>query len=227
MPEVPVTLVPPRPPVRVALTGSPRLRGEVLAWARAQDPRLVVVAEVVDPARLLRAPRGCRPEVVVLALPPAGGDPLADLAAFTAGQPGCPVLGLATAQDDQVVARALACGARGVVAVDSSLAELADAVVAVAGGATVVPGRQLTGAVRSLSYASPVSTWPDSLIGYLTPRELEILRLLAAGRSTYEVAASLGITTHTTRTHVQNLLAKLGLSSRLAAAAFAVRHGVC
>jgi DNA-binding CsgD family transcriptional regulator len=58
----------------------------------------------------------------------------------------------------------------------------------------------------------------------LTPRELEVLRLLAAGRSNREIAAELVISEHTVARHVQNMFAKLGVSSRTAASAFAFEH---
>ena len=58
----------------------------------------------------------------------------------------------------------------------------------------------------------------------LTPRELEVLRLVAAGRSNREIAAALVISEHTVARHVQNILAKLGVPSRTAASAFAFAH---
>lgn len=222
-----------RNPVRVALVGSQRLVGGVLALALSRDPRLVVVTQILDPAQALRECHDCLPDVVALDLAPAAADPLGALAALTAGRPDCPVLVLTALEDEAMLTRALGCGARGYLTAESSLAELADSLVAVAEGATVVAARPLTAVVRRTAAAQRLSgtqpaldSWAASLIAYLTPREQEVLRLLADGRSTLEMAASLGITRHTTRTHIQNLLTKLGLSSRLAAAAFAVHHGV-
>jgi DNA-binding NarL/FixJ family response regulator len=62
--------------------------------------------------------------------------------------------------------------------------------------------------------------------GELTDRELEVLRLVAAGRSNREIAAELVISEHTVARHLQNIFAKLGLSSRSAATAFAFEHGL-
>ena len=68
---------------------------------------------------------------------------------------------------------------------------------------------------------------PDSeLAEELTSRELEVLRLVGAGRANKEIAAELGISERTARTHVSNILAKLGLSSRTQAALWAVREGL-
>ena len=60
----------------------------------------------------------------------------------------------------------------------------------------------------------------------LTTRELQILRVLATGKSNHEIAAELVISDHTVRRHLQNIFAKLGVSSRAAATAFAFRHGL-
>ena len=60
----------------------------------------------------------------------------------------------------------------------------------------------------------------------LTPRELEILRGLARGRSSEQLAEELKMSPHTLRTHVQNILTKLGVHSKLEALVYAIRHGV-
>ena len=62
--------------------------------------------------------------------------------------------------------------------------------------------------------------------GELTARELEVLRLVGAGKANKEIAAELGISERTARTHVSNILGKLGLSSRTQAALWAVREGL-
>jgi DNA-binding NarL/FixJ family response regulator len=63
-----------------------------------------------------------------------------------------------------------------------------------------------------------------ALADFLTPREYEVLRRLVAGQSTQSIAAEMGVSYSTSRTHIQNVLVKLGVHSRLAASAFAVRH---
>lgn len=67
---------------------------------------------------------------------------------------------------------------------------------------------------------------PELRLRHLTARESEVLALLVEGASTEEVAASLGVANNTARTHIQSILTKLGVRSRLEAAAFAVRHGL-
>ncbi|MCA1679613.1 MAG: helix-turn-helix transcriptional regulator, partial [Actinobacteria bacterium] len=74
--------------------------------------------------------------------------------------------------------------------------------------------------IDSLTAAGPGSISAHGL----TERELEVLRLVAAGKSNRQIAAELVISDHTVRRHLQNIFAKLGVSSRAAATAFAFRH---
>ena len=78
--------------------------------------------------------------------------------------------------------------------------------------------------------AQPDLAWLESLgrtkVSPLTDRELEVLRLLATGRTNREIAAALVISPHTVSRHVQNIFVKLGLSSRAAATAYAYEHGL-
>ena len=218
---------PPRQPVRLVLVDPHQLVSGVLALALGNDPRLTMVAEVNDPAL---APAVCRdqwPDVVIMNIAHRSDNSLQVLASLITERPACAVLVLTPIDDDVFIAQVLEIGARGYLTADATLAEVAEGVVAVAQGHTVVAPRHVTGVVRGLSrFSAEQRTWPDSVIKFLTPREREILLLLVVGRSTSEIADGLGITVQTTRTHIQNLLEKLGVPSRLAAAAFAVRHGV-
>jgi DNA-binding CsgD family transcriptional regulator len=79
------------------------------------------------------------------------------------------------------------------------------------------------GAAPDLTRMTPAATRPA---GDLTPRELDVLRLVAAGRSNRQIAAELVVSEHTVARHVQNILAKLRVPSRTAAAAYAFEHGL-
>jgi DNA-binding NarL/FixJ family response regulator len=93
----------------------------------------------------------------------------------------------------------------------------------------------VSGVTREVFAFVPISGWPDIVApqtvtrgagSALTTRELEILRLLGAGKSNKEIAAQLQISERTARTHVSNILGKLGLTSRTQAALWAVRQGL-
>ena len=213
--------------VRLALVDPHHLVSGVLAMALGQDPRLHVVGQVNDLEVAVATCSASQPDVVILGITGGSGPQLAVLSTLVSEQPACPVLVLSTLDDDVLVTEALEVGARGYLPAEASLREVADGVVAVARGDTVIGPRQVTAVVRSLSGRVPArSPWPQTLLAALTIREVEVLRRLAAGQSTTDIAADLGIAVPTTRTHIQNVLNKLGVPSRLAAAAFAVRHGV-
>ena len=215
-----------RHPVRLALVGPHQLVGGVLARVLDDDPRLTMVAQIDDPSLALAVCRDRQPEVVLMDVAD-GSASLAVLAALIAERPACPVLVLTAIDDHTFVAEALEVGASGCLTAEATLAEVVAGVVAVAQGQTVVAPRHVTGVVRGLSHpGTQQCAWPESVVSLLTPRERQVLRLLVIGQRTQEIADSLGITVQTTRTHIQNLLNKLGVPSRLAAAAFAVRHGV-
>jgi len=137
-----------------------------------------------------------------------------------------PVLCLATDDDPVRIARYLQAGIAGLLTTDATPAELARAVHDVLAGRAGLAPAQVAEVIGHLigSGANRDHGTPDR--GGLTRRESEVLARLTAGASTDEIARALAISKHTVRTHVQNLLAKLGVHSKLEASAYAVRHGL-
>jgi two-component system nitrate/nitrite response regulator NarL len=132
------------------------------------------------------------------------------------------VLVLSSHVDEELVAGSFAGGARGVVGLDASLDEMREAAVAVSAGRTMVRGVPLKQLMQpEASSEEQLRTWHS-----LTARERVILARLVRGESTATIAAELGIAQNTARTHIQNILAKLDVHSRLEAAAVAVREGL-
>ena len=111
-------------------------------------------------------------------------------------------------------------GARGCLTYSASIDELREAVEEVAKGHTHVPVADLSQVIHDLGEGHD-----DPQTG-LSPRELQVLRGLAAGESAETIAADLGISLATTRKHTQNILRKLGVHSKLQAAAYAVKTGL-
>lgn len=126
---------------------------------------------------------------------------------------------LAVLADEGQAAEALAAGARGVVLRDAGAARLAAAVRAVAEGLMVLD------AVAAESVLRPRPAAPAT-VEHLTPREQEVLQLLAQGLSNKLIAARLGISDHTVKFHVNAILGKLGAQSRTEAIAQAARLGL-
>ncbi|MFJ4673693.1 LuxR C-terminal-related transcriptional regulator [Kitasatospora purpeofusca] len=162
------------------------------------------------------------------AVPAAGQVPdgITLLARIRRHHPGLRAIVLATADDPHRAARALHAGATGWVAKESSLARLLAVIRGVLRDETHLPPALLTGVIRELTTARRDRTESERLVDTLTPREKQILRCMVAGLGRQAVAERLYLSPHTVRTHMQNVLGKLGVHSTLAAVAVARRAGV-
>ncbi len=165
----------------------------------------------------------CRPDVVLMEVESVTCDGVAVLKDLLEILPQCAVLALSAAPGPDLLSRVMSAGAAGFLSFESDVTELLAAVQAAAQGQVVLSGRRLEALVRHLTQRSapPTANGPG---GPLTERECEVLQLLAAGASTPAIAESMLISPHTARTHVQNVLVKLGVHSRLEAAAYAASH---
>lgn len=162
--------------------------------------------------------------VVDLDLPGAGG---IDVIAELRDRPDAPrCLVLTALRDDAELGRAVEAGAAAVVHKSVDMPELLDVVRQVAAGATVLPAGPTSTWLRAMSAERERSWRARTLRDALTAREVEVLRLLADGCNSAAIADRLVITPDTVQTHVRNLLGKLGVGSRLEAAALAVRLGL-
>ncbi len=137
------------------------------------------------------------------------------------------MLVLTTFDLDEYVFEALRAGASGFLLKDAPAEELAAAIRTVAAGDSLLaPGvtrRVIDAFVRRVA---PPTPGPDRKVDLLTPRELEVLGLLARGLSNLDIATRLFVSEGTTKTHVSNVLAKLGLRDRVQAVIFAYENGV-
>jgi DNA-binding NarL/FixJ family response regulator len=186
-------------------------------------PGIAVVGEAVDGEEAVEQARRLRPEVVLMDIQM----PKVDGIEATRRLPGQKVIVLTTFGLDDYIVEALRAGAAGFLLKDAPVEELVGAVRAVAAGdAQLSPAvtRRLLDRVAG-RLPSPVRAESDA-VRSLTPRELEILVMLAAGRSNAEIAADLFVSEATVKTHVSNVLAKLGLRSRIQAVIFAYESGL-
>ncbi|NLU75794.1 response regulator transcription factor [Streptomyces sp. HNM0575] len=133
---------------------------------------------------------------------------------------------LAERDDPRQAASALQAGAGGWVAKDCSLSRLLQVIRGVLKDETHLPPALLTGVLRELTASRKHRTESERLVESLTPREREVLRCMVAGLGRKAVAERLYLSPHTVRTHMQNVLGKLGVHSTLAAVALARRAGV-
>lgn len=172
--------------------------------------------------------RGLRP--TQLPLDPSDGAPLCvDVVLVARAQllpaierwPGVPLLSLQEGSDPEEMAEALHEGANGVLDSSTSLHEVQEAVQAVARGQTWLPSSHVTAVLAALTGNRPVTE--RKTVQSLTPRERQVMMLMGHGLTRREIADELVVSPHTARTHVQNVLLKLGVHSQVAVGAVARR----
>ncbi len=189
------------------------------------EPDLEVIAdaaggeEAIDAFARLDA-EGRRPDVVLMDLQMAPMDGIETTRRVRDLYPGVEVVALTSFAEKERVRAALDSGAAGYLLKDSEPAEVAAAVRSAHRGEI-----QLDPAVTR-PLITDLRSGGDDVTSLLTSRELEVLRLVGAGKANKEIAADLVISERTARTHVSNVLRKIGVSSRTQAAVLAVREGL-
>ncbi|UNO41575.1 response regulator transcription factor [Streptomyces sp. MST-110588] len=240
--------------IRVLVVDDHRIFAESLAAALAAEQDVDVAAAGSGPAAVRNLERaatdGRRFDVMLVdadlgtVAPPLASVPAQPAASRDGAPDGVPLDGislvsgvrtvhpyvrtvvLAEKDDPRRAATALQAGACGWVAKDCSLSRLLAVIRGVLRDETHLPPALLTGVLRELTAARKHRTESERLVESLTPREREVLRCMVAGLGRKAVAERLFLSPHTVRTHMQNVLGKLGVHSTLAAVALARRAGV-
>jgi two-component system, NarL family, nitrate/nitrite response regulator NarL len=166
-----------------------------------------------------------RPHVALLSANLVDGD-RSVTSRIRGGVPTCRVLIFAGARDDVALATAIEAGASGYLPQECPLADVVAAIHAVHRGDMLVPPNMLGDLIERLSGRRNDREHARHVLSALTRREAEVLTLLARGADNEAMAERLFISPQTARTHVQNVLAKLGVHSRLEATAFVNRNGL-
>ena len=188
-----------------------------------EDTEFEVIGEAASGREAIEKARELGPQLVLLDIRMAGGDGLDALQGLKAEHPTMSVVMLTTYDNPTYMARAVAGGASGYLLKGVEYDDLLRALRLVADGEMLLSPQDLA---RSLRGIDPQSAGADDLIQPLTDRELEVLRLLATGLSNREIAPLLFISESTVKTHVEHIIAKLGVSDRVQAAVWAARHGL-
>ena len=213
-------------PIRVLVVDDQALVRQGFAVILAAEPDLMVVGEAGDGAAAVAAVVETRPDVVLMDVRMPGVDGITATAEICARTP-ARVLMLTTYDLDQHVYDALRAGASGFLLKSMRGRELVEAVRVVAAGesllAPTVTRRLIADVVRGGPLPDPGSA---KRLAALSRRETDTLRALARGLSNAEIAADLFVTEHTVKTHVSNLLAKLGLRDRVQAVVLAYESGL-
>ena len=190
------------------------------AFTRLLEPEVTVVGRVTDGRALVRAALELRPEVVVadVSMPELNG--LEAGRQIRQALPDTRLIFLTVHEDPELAAEAFRAGASGFVVKSSAASELAQAIRDALAGRRYLTPRVAGGDLRAL----PAPTSPGSPLDRLSPREREVLQLLAEGRSMKEIGARLGITTRTVAFHKYRLMDKLAVRSTAEIVQIAARH---
>jgi len=214
-------------PVRVLIADDQGLVREGLMTLLAAQAGIEPVASAADGEEAIALCDRHRPDVVLMDLRMPRLDGVEATRRIRAAHPGVEIVVLTTYADDDSILAALQAGARGYLTKDAGAAEIARAVHAAAAGQTLLDPavQQRLLAAASAGRPEPAPP-PASLPDELTPREAEVLRLIAGGLSNAEIAATLVISEATVKTHVNHLFAKTGARDRAQAVHYAYQHGL-
>ena len=205
--------------IRVVIADDHRVVRDGLCYLLGQEPDVEVAGEAGNGRQTVDVVAATRPDVLLLDLYMPGLDGHAVLAALHDLPDRPAVVVLTTAADDEDLVRAVHAGATSYLLKTAPAEDVIAAVRdAAAGTVSLSPGllTQLTQALRRPLPPDPLQP--------LSPREREVLQLIARGHSNRQIARDLAIGEQTVKTHVSSILTKLGLQDRVQAAIFALRH---
>ncbi len=209
-------------PIRVLIADDHAILRKGIRALLSTEPDIEVVGETGDGLETVAQAQALRPDVILMDLVMPEMDGIEATRRITAEQPGVHILVLTSFAADDKVFPAIKAGALGYILKDSGPAELVQAIHQVYRGQPSLEPSIALKLLQELSYPPQRPPTPEPLSG----RELEVLRLLAQGKSNREIADQLVITELTVRTHVSNILGKLHLASRTQAALYALKEGL-
>lgn len=211
----------PGSPVKVMIVDDHAIVREGLTMVLSEEAGIEVVGEAGNGVEALARIGQLKPDVVLMDLVMPEMDGITATAKIRQAYPNCQVLVLTSFAEDQRVPDAIQAGAVGYLLKDVLKAELVRAIQAVAGGKlTLHPEAQRQLVQQIVTPAAP------NLLERLTGREIDVLRLLARGKSNKEIAAALHLTEGTVKGYVSTVLSKLQVTDRTQAALYAVKHGI-
>jgi DNA-binding NarL/FixJ family response regulator len=199
---------------------------QTLALVFDQQPDFKVVAQAgsLDEARQVMRGREVDLGVIDLALPDGEGVELIE--EVCEANPHFAALVLTASLDQAEHARAVEAGASGVLHKSADVDEIMETTRRLAAGETLISSDELVEMLRLAGQSREEEREARESIEQLTPREMQVLKALAEGLSNKEIAERLHMSVDTERTHMMNILSKLGVHSRLQALLFAARYGL-
>ena len=201
-------------PIRILITDDHPVVREGLAAMIERRPDMTVVGEAGNGLEAVERFRSCQPDVALMDLRMPEMDGVEAITAIRREFPAARIIVLTTFDGDEDIYRGLRAGARGYLLKDAGREGLLEAIRAVHAGQSWIPPDVASKLAERV-------TGPD-----LTAREMDVLSLLAEGRSNQAIAALLFISEATVKTHVNSILTKLGVADRTQAVTTALRRGI-
>jgi DNA-binding NarL/FixJ family response regulator len=214
------------PPVRVLLVDDDDLMRAGLKAVLSSDSRVEVVGEAGSGREAVERVRALRPDLVLMDVRMPDLDGIAATREIIAAWPEVKVVILTTFEQDDYIFGALNAGASGFLLKRSGPEELLAAIQTVAAGDSLLSPSVTRTVIDRMARQPTPEIGPSRLLDSLTPREHEVLVLLARGLSNSEIAAELVIEESTVKTHVKRILMKLRLRDRIQAVVFAYESGL-
>ena len=211
--------------LRVLLADDHQLMRSGVRLMLKREPGMEVIGEASDGREAVALAKSLKPDVVIMDIGMPNLNGIEAAAQMTQDNPQLAVMILSMHTDETYVLRALKAGARGYLLKDSAEADLLKAVHVVAGGKSffspAVSKVLLDDYVRKLKRSGT-----DDAYDLLTPREREVLQLIAEGKSNKDIANLLNLSVYTVESHRSNLMAKLNLRGLPELILYAVRKGI-
>jgi DNA-binding NarL/FixJ family response regulator len=212
--------------IRVLLADDQRVVREGLMMLLGLLPSVEVVGSAADGEEALALAARLDPDVVLMDLRMPRCDGVEATRRLRERQPDVKVVVLTTYADDRSVVEALRAGARGYLTKDAGAETISQALEAVARGDAAIDPAVQRHLVEAVATAAPAPDQAPPPPGGLTPREAEVLSLIAEGLSNAEIAKRLVVTEATVKTHVNHVFAKTGVRDRAQAVSYAYRSGL-
>jgi two-component system response regulator DevR len=211
-----------QPPIRILIADDHEVVRIGLASLLDRQAGFRVVGEAASGNDAVRLARALRPDVVVMDIRMPDGSGTEACRAITSELPQTPVVMLTSYADEDALFEAIAAGASGYVLKRIGSDELVSAVRTVAGGQSMLDPAVTAAVLERLRHAAHAEE--SGAFSELTEQERRVLAHLAQGESNREIALAMDLAEKTVRNYVSNILAKLSLTSRAQAAAFAIRN---
>ena len=212
--------------IRVLLADEQSLFRDAVKVVLSNEDDLIVVGEAGDGLQAVAEAERVQPDVALLDADLPNCDGIRATQQISIRVPDCRVIVFSAQEDEQILVQSLEAGASGYLSKGAPLAELIEATRAVHRGEALVPPRMLGALLRRLIVRRRERDDALKRMAKLTRREREVLALVAQGADNDVIAQALVISPETARTHIQNVLGKLGVHSRLEAAAFVTQNGI-